>query len=60
MYQATVYFKLNTHIYAENTHMGIKKFSLFDHKGGLYRDLMRDLRRSLLTNTNLVIPWNPE
>lgn len=60
MYQAVVHFKLNPHVSAENTHMGIKKFSLFPHKGGLYRDLMRDLSGSLLTNTNLVIPWNPK
>lgn len=59
-YQATVHFKLNPHVSAQNTHTGIKKFSLFHHKGGLYRDLMRDLSGSLLTNTNLVIPWNPK
>lgn len=59
-YQAAVHFKLNPHVSAENTHMGIKKFSLFPHKGGLYRDLMRDLSGSLLTNPNPVIPWNPK
>lgn len=60
MYQAVVHFKLNPHISAEHTHIGIKKFSLFCHKGSLYRDLTRDLSRSLLTNTNLVILWNPK
>lgn len=57
--QAAVHFKLNPHVSAENTHTGIKKFSLFHHKGGLYRDLMRDLSGSILTNTNRPIPWNP-
>lgn len=54
-----VRFKVNPHVSAKNTHAGIKKFSLFYHKGALYRDLTRDLSGSALTNTNWPIPWNP-
>lgn len=38
----------------------MKKFSLFCHKGGLYKDLMSHLSGTLLINTNTVIPWNPK
>lgn len=60
MYQAVVQFKLN-HIFLLNTlTLALRNSHCFPIKGGLHRDLMRGLSRSLLTNTNLVIPWNPK